>query len=70
LCFDSISSCFAEEYLIIIKIDYIIYIESERNDTFKFMKKEDSEMNHYKSPFIRYTEAMQKTGDYVLAYWY
>ncbi len=27
-------------------------------------------MNHYKSPFIRYTEAMQKTGDYVLAYWY
>ncbi len=27
-------------------------------------------MKTHKSAFVRYTEAMQKTGDYVLAYWY
>ncbi len=27
-------------------------------------------MSRYKSAFERYTEAMQKTGDIVLAYWY
>lgn len=27
-------------------------------------------MKQYKSAFMRYTEAMEKTGDIVLAYWY
>ena len=27
-------------------------------------------MNSYKSPYIRYIEAMEKTGDIMLAYWY